>query len=547
MSYPKDFASTIKLIDRQTKAGIPLADDLHEHALHLGLASFPFDYPSTLSLIFLLMGSGRPPFPDGRHFPSEAVLRHTAVPTESIEDILQMVSAKVAEDKPYDAYAWLWQAVIRFPESPRPWAAFALRCAERAEWANARVAAEYALQHQSEPDAATVDALLEALATLAENYQLGSLKWETLFERLSADLRARRESVRFLWATGRIEASDSNCQLMLKSKPADFKSELVAGLVAYTAGRFDEAYERVLRAFEMDLRAAFPFFVGNYNPQFGALLERLNKIDEMAEWLTRQSANIEELNLVKQSNGQEYVRQSRRMRQVALEKGLPSVMLITQGKSGSTSIGRIFSSGFALPSVWYSLINLRVILPWARDYMRGGACYVTHLWPDLRNQALLTEAGATRLVVHVRDPRQILVSLDEHRKRYQQQFVVPELVSRREQYDEDPDLRIAEDFKLIVAWTAGWLEASKKMHIDFTTFEQFVADPNAFCDRLVSLYGGNVVHFDRAAAFEEQPNIDYHRRLGQTDEWRRRLTPRQIDHINALMPADFWAKFGWSP
>ena len=67
------------------------------------------------------------------------------------------------------------------------------------------------------------------------------------------------------------------------------------------------------------------------------------------------------------------------LRDSNIRKGLPSIILVTQPKSASISVGGIFHYGFNLPSFVYSLANLEVIKTWMHDYARGGACYVTSL------------------------------------------------------------------------------------------------------------------------------------------------------------------------
>ena len=63
-----------------------------------------------------------------------------------------------------------------------------------------------------------------------------------------------------------------------------------------------------------------------------------------------------------------------------------------------------------------------MIAPWLAEYLRGGACYTTHLQPTPENIELLAAGGAKPIIVHVRDPRQILVSVLEHRRRYPNQL-----------------------------------------------------------------------------------------------------------------------------
>src|SRR4051794_7030607 len=96
---------------------------------------------------------------------------------------------------------------------------------------------------------------------------------------------------------------------------------------------------------------------------------KLGKADELADWLSEKTLGYPEVNLHPARPSPEALISAKRMRRIALERGLPSALLITQGKSGSVSIGNIFTSGFSLPTVLYSFMDIRVVLPWAEDFV----------------------------------------------------------------------------------------------------------------------------------------------------------------------------------
>jgi hypothetical protein len=96
-------------------------------------------------------------------------------------------------------------------------------------------------------------------------------------------------------------------------------------------------------------------------------------------------------------------------------------------------------------------------------------------------------------------------------------------------------------------WIDGWVGAQGRLNIEFTTFEDFVRDRDAFIERCLSLYGGDRRYFDREAALQEHAGTDYHRRSGRIDEWRELLTAGQIEQINRQIPDRLWNLFGWEP
>src|SRR5262249_60039065 len=121
---------------------------------------------------------------------------------------------------------------------------------------------------------------------------------------------------------------------------------------------------------------------------------------------------------------------------------------------------------FNLPSFCYSLVSLEVVESWARDYARGGACHSSHLQPTPENVARLKRCGIDKLIVHVRDPRQALLSLMHH-------------VTPYPRGPEGPlDQRIetaADDYLASIRWIEGWLDAEDEIRILFSRFEDFVA------------------------------------------------------------------------
>jgi hypothetical protein len=231
-----------------------------------------------------------------------------------------------------------------------------------------------------------------------------------------------------------------------------------------------------------------------------------------------------------------------------IEQGLKSPLLVTQAKSGSVTLGSIFASGFDLPCFAYSLVNLKVIPSWARDYARGGACYVTHLNATTQNIADLKTAGITRVIVHLRDPRQALISFVHHILRYKdhlpgsadQDFIklpfgelVDWVLANRGYYYQTID------------WIERWVDAANEIDIHFSTFEQFREYPDSVIQDYLRFYGGDPQYFQREKVFVQQEGTDYHFRLGEIHEWREVMTGSQIDRVNGALSSRLRTRFSW--
>jgi hypothetical protein len=229
------------------------------------------------------------------------------------------------------------------------------------------------------------------------------------------------------------------------------------------------------------------------------------------------------------------------LRRKKIEQGLPSVALVCMGKSGSVAVGSIFNRGFALPTVTYSLVSLRVIPAWAADYARGGACYIMHLLPREENARALLDAGFEKIIVHVRDPRQAFLSWlyygasgGAHR---------PDMTGRQISSLLADHFQ---DYESLVTWLKAWVDLQEKgLPVVFTTFEKFITDRDGFVEELLGYYSGDRRYFDREAALGKSDDVDYHFRKGRIDEWREVFSRDECNNLNKLLPDYIVNQFGW--
>lgn len=232
-------------------------------------------------------------------------------------------------------------------------------------------------------------------------------------------------------------------------------------------------------------------------------------------------------------------------RNTNLDNGLPSMLIVPQAKSASTSVSAIFNSGFNLPSICYSLINLDIIDSWMTDYARGGACYVTHLIPSTKKVAQIKRAGIDRMIVHVRDPRQALVSIVHHLDRYPDQLPEFRGLAAEGRTISEQAQKVIDLYHNSISWISGWVDAERDVEILFSTHEQFVRNRAAFVERYLDFYGADCRFFSYENALAQQAGTDYHFRSGRTDEWRDVLEPALADQLSAMLPERLKSKFGW--
>lgn len=537
---PPDLSGVRKRVAELTRQKRPIPDELQETVLRLELRSAPFDSEMTYRLVALLHRLCRPPLPA----PPMAQADAAPEPEKSgIKALLQEAERHAGAGEVLRVQACLWQIVVRYPQSARGWAEYARHFAERHEWEYCRIAAQFVLERCQRPDPATASATVTALAALAANGEIGALDWDGWLARLPAALRSSSGVAELLLWNGRREQAVALLPSLVNGERRYADRWIAAANIAYDTERWDEAYRYWRHALEADLPRAFRSAVTDHAARLSHVLAMMKGEDELADWLSAQWEHHRGINLVPVP--QTTADAARAGRELAIERGLPSVMLVTQSKSASVSIGSLFNHGFGLLTVLYSLLDRRVVAPWLADYLRGGACFVTHLIPSERNVELLAAGGVKDIIVNVRDPRQWIVSMAGHFEKYP--LLAPPSRRAFGGLREAVASIIEEDYPSALRWIEGWVEAGSNLNVHFTTFEEFVRDRDTFTERCLSLYGGDRQHFNRDVALTEHAGIDYHRRIGAIDEWRSVLTPAQIDTVNRMIPDRLWNIFGWEP
>lgn len=518
-----------------------LPDGLQERALRLQLNENPHDFDLTYSLIALLCRLGRPPIPDQ----IGAMPAQGAYADKELINLLQLADQYACKGDTFGVYAALWQIVVRFPGNVRGWAEFSRAFANRAEWGHCRLALRRVFAQRG--DITTVDVSLQALGTLAESKELGDLPWRE-WVRANVECETTPGAVQLWFRAGDPARAATLSPKIIDRHPQRADAWLSAAKVEFEFDRLENCYDFLRRALKLDSRFVLQALIRDFSSQFSSTVKELGKEDELADWLSGLSGS-DDINLIPPLPNPESLRATRRQRSIAIDRGLPSALLITQPKSGSVSVGNIFSSGFQLPTALYSIVRVRVVASWLQNFLLGGASYVTHLQPTDRNIELLHGGGAKNVIVHVRDPRQQIISLIHHHRRYPDQL----RRSNREKFvrdDEEAIFRFMMDETFIpntIRWIDSWYKARSKLNLKFTTFEEFVRDRSRFTERIIAFYGGDARYFDPANAFTEHPGIDYHKRLGSIDEWQQVLNRKQIDEVNRAIPNHFWSAFGWTP
>ncbi len=313
---------------------------------------------------------------------------------------------------------------------------------------------------------------------------------------------------------------------------------------AYESQNYGIAYQCFAAALDLDAGIAYRYFVVRASAQVEFTARATGRIEELTSRLDALFARHPTMHLLCDDDPDDIQRLCK-LRESNIKRGLPSVALVTLAKSASISVASIFTSGLNLPSFAYSFNTAGVIESWARDYARGGACYATHLRPTPDTIERLRRSGISKIIVHVRDPRQTLLSTVHHLSRYPDQLItLTKTVAHRpiaQQIEELMDIYLYR-----IRWIMGWMEAERELGLMFSTFEDFVRDKDAFIQKYLNYYDGPTDAFSYEESTTRHQGTDYHFRKGEVSEWRDVFPPREAAYLSSLLPKEMKERFGWS-
>jgi hypothetical protein len=183
----------------------------------------------------------------------------------------------------------------------------------------------------------------------------------------------------------------------------------------------------------------------------------------------------------------------------------------------------------------------------------AGGLLVEHFAPTAENVALV-RFYTDRMVLHLRDPRQALLSfahflpavLADLDPAFGAVYDLPRdyVTSPLEQ---QLDWLIVHYMPKQTAWIAGWLDAIDRgaggLRVKITTFEVFQADPRRFYGELLTFY--ERPHSLEGTGFEAKPGTENFR-SGRVDEWRSVFSPSQARSATEQIPDAWFSRFAWT-
>ncbi|HMB76361.1 MAG TPA: sulfotransferase domain-containing protein, partial [Kiloniellaceae bacterium] len=248
---------------------------------------------------------------------------------------------------------------------------------------------------------------------------------------------------------------------------------------------------------------------------------------------------------------EEYMRRQRS----GIAREIPLILINTVPKSASESIWNRLAEGLDLAQGHLSLClfpDCCLVPARLRAARQGGLVAKEHLLATRHNLSVLESFGIDRMVVHLRDPRQVALSWahfvrDDVSMRLMAPIwrrIVPPAATLRAELPELLDWSIEHFLPQIMAFISGWTavaaDEASPMEILFLDFETFLQEPQSYFERLLTFYGLDPEGFRQDAEAET-----VHLRKGETEEWRRVFTPAQQARAFELIPKVLADRFGW--
>lgn len=166
---------------------------------------------------------------------------------------------------------------------------------------------------------------------------------------------------------------------------------------------------------------------------------------------------------------------------------------------------------------------------------------------DLRNYT-------DRLVLHLRDPRQILLSWVHHINKYPEYadhdlFPKPPENFYSLSLHDQIDWSIDNYLPNVIIWMSDWLAIKDRedkkwrgMKILVTTYDELIQDELKLYDRILAFYSIPTKYFKFIKPAKDSA---VYFRKGDPNEWSEVFTPEQKLRIAAIVPDELLDRFGW--
>ncbi len=236
-------------------------------------------------------------------------------------------------------------------------------------------------------------------------------------------------------------------------------------------------------------------------------------------------------------------------------RNIPLLLINTVPKSASETIWNQLAEGLGIAQGHLSIAvypDCCLIPDRLRAAGRGGMIAKEHIPATPFNLQALADHGLTRMIFHLRDPRQVVLSWahfvrDDVSMRMMGPIwrkIVPPAPVLKGSQEGLVDWCIAHFLPPLIRFIADWRQVGQDpnsgLQITFLSYEQFLAEPSDYFGQALDALGVERDLFNPGAQAEV-----VHLRKGQVDEWRDVFTKKQKAAAWEAMPKELCKAFGW--
>ena len=241
-------------------------------------------------------------------------------------------------------------------------------------------------------------------------------------------------------------------------------------------------------------------------------------------------------------------------------KDRPHIFINTLPKSGSVYIQNSLAKGLDLKLVYGTEISggafpdQMLVQKTGYRFLGSGVVMQNHIPANKMNLALLCQYYP-KLVLHVRDPRQALISWTHHTIKdwdawnfqvYKHTLELPQNYLDLN-LSKKFDIMINKWFPLMLGWLENWKQAlvQNRFELDIlvTRQEDLKENKKDFFQKILTFYD---IPFEKLKLPHGPVEGKQHFRKGSTNEWQEVLTSKQINKLNNNCPPSLFEYFNWS-
>ena len=236
---------------------------------------------------------------------------------------------------------------------------------------------------------------------------------------------------------------------------------------------------------------------------------------------------------------------------------LPGMLISTMPKSGSVYIAHTLARSLGIELMSESIAH--GFFP--TYFLRPNILKILYEGNRLRQEHfdassinfLFLKQYTDRMVTHFRDPRQATLSWVHHMiRRWTENAMDPNYTLHLPppsflewSFEEQVDWHIDEYLPPLVQWLRNWLDLGPEVdgiRILFTTYEEFLMDEQKYFEKILDFYE---IPQESFVHHPVEKTLEYHFRVGTTDEWKSVFTPEQQRRATAIIGDDLLNRFGW--